>query len=376
MAITITRSPQYATTTKPPKLSFTAPPSGGKRVRLFVQDAPTASKFKQELIKTGASRTQVFVGDIKEPFLFEADVPGAYTLVAQEIQVPKFGGGYKGDTRGHLAVGSSTGVEKVLGESTTTIYIGVRVTIPLGVSPNTATLVLWVWGNDVIPTTAELHGEASPDIVDASSAAAMTAATDSTVRARLADLGENPVSTILYDGGTFDTIVDTMIDVLNSHFLNQPSVHGAEDQANYIADAWRSPGGKAAIPDTLTKMLDSLTKHVTTDAANDGVEFGKGTGAWHLGQLADNLNKPLVATASELTDSWVALAEIWRVYMAHRNNTTVHTVADSTSMPSLPLLLRVHEAFLEVVASNQPTPAPDENPGATLLVHAQGATLG
>jgi hypothetical protein len=378
MAVTVTPTPQYAVVTKPPKLSFSA--TTGQRVRLFLTNAPVASKFKTQLNESSAGRVQIFQGDVGETHLFEADVPGAYTLLAQEIQVPTFKGGFKGDTRGFLDVGGGRGVEKILGEAETTIYMGDRVTVPLGTQPHTATLVMWVWGLHIVPTTVELHGEVSPDIIDPSTPIAKTAANSTAVRTTLAQLENQTAQLCALGGSDMASILDEMINTLNAHFLNEPGVHGAADTSNEILDTWKSADSKGSVPDTVTKMLDSLTKHITTDAANSATvlspTFGRGTGSWHLGQRSDGRSKLLVQTVSELQDSWVGMADIRRAYALHRTNTSLHNVPDATVMPTAPRLLAVHEAFLSVVASSEPPPAPDENPGASLLVHAAGAELG
>jgi hypothetical protein len=356
--ITITTSPEFATTTQPPKLTFTAS-AGGKRVRLFVTGAPVGTKLARQLAEAGATvdnpaRIEVFEGDVSAPFAFQPELPGAYALLAQEIQVPTFRGGFKGDTRGLLNVGAGKGTEKVLGETETILYIGQRVTLPLGVPPHTATLALWVWGDTVRPTTIELHGEVTPAAVEPSSHTARTAVSSVTVDDALEALGNKTASEIFYGGTDSDTRIDAMIDVVNAH-LADTGVHVAADAVNTIAAAWKTPGGKAGLPEAITKIVDSLSRHMATDAANGGAASGQGSGDWHLGAFAD----------------------VWRAFEAHRLNTQVHLTADTVNvLPPLPLLLEVYRAFLDVTSSIEPTPAPDENPGATLFVHAQGAQLG
>lgn len=379
MAITVTTTPQYAVVAKPPKLTFSVNDSLGKRVRLFVTDAPVGSKYKKQLTDTGASQVRIHDGDIGQAFQFEADLPGAYTLLAQEIQIPQFGGGYKGDTRGHLDVGGGKGAEKVLSEDTATVYIGQRLTGTLGAGEHKATLVLWVWQNTIRTTSVELHGEASPDIIDPSSPVAKTAAGDTTVRAKLHLIENQDVATVLYNGTDFPTMLDDLIVRLNSHFSNA-SVHAAADSANLISSAFSGSEGKAGIPLALAKIFDALDKHLQTDAANAmTIGFGaagRGTGDWHInsGHTVADGNALLASAPREVGDCWVAFADIVRVATAHWPKLSLHNLPDVFTV-SLSRYLQLHRVFLDVIAGMSPTPAPDENPGATLLVHDAGLEL-
>src|SRR6185369_12938032 len=131
-------------------------------VRVWCTVAPEGSELANKLKLTTQNRVLVYQGDGGQhnPWRFNADKGGKYTLVTQEYtRGTAYGGGYQGDPNG---VESET---KSGSETTLSLFIGQRMTSTIGIAPDSATLVLWVWDGNIRPTTLATQGENSPAIV-------------------------------------------------------------------------------------------------------------------------------------------------------------------------------------------------------------------
>lgn len=354
------------------RLKFAAT-GGGNFVRVWCTDAPPDSDLKTQLTKLGASRVKVFEGDVSSDaekgtaFEFQPDNGGKYVLTAQEYTrgASSYGGGYAGDPNGYAsetAIGSETSVSVVVGD---------RHEITMGVAPNTATLVLYVWDDRARRTAFDLHGETTPAIINPSSPKAATAAADATIVAAalaLADATSGTlVSTII---GVPSSSLTNLITKFNAH-LTQGGVHASSDSDNSIAASFKSPTSPQAIARSAAEVLRKLDRHMRNDS---GSGTGSASSVYHSAS-ADWTNLLQVLSAGDLGASLVATAEAWRAYEAHRMS-TVHAASDTTNtLTALSPLLDLHRAFMDVLAQSNPTTPATQNSGTTRLLHSAGSKL-
>lgn len=373
MAVAIIASPETPVTTKGAKLSF-ALSGGGNFVRLWCTAAPLGSQLRQQIDASSSSREEIFSGDAlpsSEPFLFKPDVPGKYTVVAQEYRrgATGYGGGYAGDRNGFS---SET---KIGSETTSSLVFGQRLTMQLGVSPDTATLVLYVWDDKVQATTFALHGERSPAIVSPSSDAAKNAAATLDTPTTMSAFVDQTATAIL---GSIDVVTVDMMNNFSAHFATTGSVHAAADPYNGTSTSYAFPTSKKATLKTVAELLTGLQLHMATDQSRRTpfVSSGQGTGSWHVvsgNVVADNANILIATPPTDMNGAYVAIADLWRAYEAHRQSTQVHTAADSANdLSSPPMLMGLHVGFLILIQSSSPLPAETENPGVPILVGGAG----
>jgi len=379
MSVSFTVAPSFPVSGKSCRISFSA--STGSRVRLFVTTAPASSKFTKELTDNGATRTQVYEGDVSAPFDFVPDVGGVYTFAAQEIQTPGFVGGFKGDTRAFIDIGGGTlGSEKILSpESTLTLYVGTRLSLRLGAGGDTATLAFWVWNDTIRATTVAVHGEATPAVLNPRSERAKTAARSSTVLSAVAGLVGLTAQAARGSDATLRALLDNVRTVASLHFGNA-AAHANADSDNQIGTELLP---NALAPDSLAPFMnDALTRnrsHYTND--QDGTGPGSaGSSSYH--KIAGNIvpdygNATLFRSVASPEEALNAIADLIRAHEAHRVDTTVHTAADNTYVVSatIPQLITVMRKFLESVAKSTPTAALGDSSGAALL-KAWGAKEG
>ena len=377
MSVSFTTIPTNPILKTGAKLTF-ALSGGGNFVRLWCTDAPLGSKLRQQLDESAASRVPIHEGEAtasSAPFFFQPDAAGRYTLAAQEYirGASTYGGGYAGDPAGF---GSET---KIGSETTTSVGFGQRVTMTMGTSPDTATLVLYVFGDSVQATTFALHGEKSPDIVNPSSSRAKTAAL-ATVGAA-APLAGQTCATIV---GNTDTVITGMMNNFTAHYgTTAGSVHAAADNYNGPSQAFAFPGGNKATIRTVAELMQGLTLHMNTDQARKTpfASAGIGTGNWHnpsgAAVVGDGLNTLIVPPPTTMEQAYVALADLFRAYEAHRQYLSVHGAADATNNLAIPpALMEVHREFLVSLAAQSPTAGATENPGVPVLIGSAGMKAG
>jgi hypothetical protein len=374
---TLSTLPTYPIADREARVSFMLTESGSNYARVWVTKAPAGSKLAGEILESSRSRFVVYQGDGGEnqPWRFTPDKGGRYSFVAQEYtKGSAFGGGYEGDP-----LGAPTET-KVGGETTLTLNVGEKLTQPIGVSPDNATLVFWVWADTIRKTTLQQHDEASPRI-DADSPTPRTkAAIESTdVQGALAALADVAATTAM---GNIATIASEMVTDLNAHNALGSTVHNAADTANVIPKELGSAPTPRTLPDFVNEALFKMRRHRLNDHGGDagsGTPPGVGSAAYH--QLAGNgkadlVNMPLYASVGNLAEAYAALADIWRAHEGHRVNTAVHGSADAANtLAVLPPLLQVHLHYLMALASLSPT-APDTwQSGVTALVSGAGFEL-
>lgn len=387
MAVTITSSPTFPVIAKGAALSFVLT-GGGNFVRLWCAAAPLASSLGQQLADakaidpTAIPRIEIFSGVIPsdpaaKPFTFRPDVPGRYTLIAQEYRrgASSFGGGYSGDPRGFDTETKPTGV----GEDTLTIDFGQRCTEQLGVAPDIATLVFYVFGDYPQLTTFELHGENSPAIIEPKTPIARNVASQYQGTAQaLATSGLT--ATVL--NGDMNALVDSAIAAWNGHFtMTSSSVHATADTYNVVSTAVANPNGnKKATIAAVKELLTTLTQHLTTDQIRRTpfVSSGLGSGAWHnpsgSAVVADNQHLPIAPIPTDMASAYVALSDCYSCYSSHALSTDVHGAADSThSLTASPRMMQLHIAFLDQLRKMSPAVYGAENPGVQVFVNVSGA---
>jgi len=368
MAVTLTQSPRYSVAGRPSNITFDLG-GGGNFVRAWVTDAPLGSELKTRLAKQKAARIEVHSGDAGDVWRFEPGTPGRYVIVAQEYTkgASTYGGGYHSDPsrkQTETQIGSESALEVVLGQ---------RLTMPVGIGSDRATLVMYVWGDYVRETAFDQHGETSPAIIAPATAKAKTATLDAATVAALAALADSTASVVLGNPGA---VAVDLIQKFNAHIADATPHVTAQDSANTVVKSYKSTGSPKGLVDGTAELLSRLRKHMQTDA---GTGSGVGSGSWHdqSGVTADLANLPIASIGQDIPSAVVALADIWRSFEAHRVDTNVHDAADTTnSAAALPPLFAVHQAFVAALAKTSPTAAPTDNAGVTVLVHGAGMVDG
>jgi hypothetical protein len=374
MSVTVTTTPSYPVIAKGAKLSFTLS-GGGNFVRLWCTAAPLGSKLRAQLDQSDASRVEIFSGDAtpsSAPFLFQPDVPGQYVIAAQEYRrgASSYGGGYAGDPKGF---NSETKTDAA--ETTTSVVFGERLTMTLGIAPDTATLVLYVFDDTIRQTTFALHGENSPAMIDPKSNSAKTAVL--TIGATAIALIGLTASTAL---GNTSTIVVDMINKFSGHFgRTTASTHAAPDNYNVPNTAFAFPKSKGMTLKAVGELIAALTLHMNTDQARRTpfVSSGIGTGNWHNPTaalvVADGENAVIAPAPTNMEQAYIGLADCWRAFEAHRIDLDVHGSADNVNVLAVPpILMAVHAEFLDVIRRLSPPPDETENPGVPVLVGGAG----
>lgn len=364
MAVTIATSPTYPTTKAPARVTFILT-GGGNFVRVWCTDAPEGSKLKTELTSTEQSRILAFEGGAADVWTFAPDKGGVFVFAAQEYTrgASAYGGGYKGDPRGYPTE------TKIGSESTlNTLRVGQRLEMPIGVKGDTATLVTWVWDINVRETSAALHGEVTPALVNPKSERARTAIALPTVTAALDQLATvgNAVTLL----GDASTIATNIIDKFNAH-RTQAGKHDANDADNVIAASFRNPSTEAAWKLSVAEILRMLDRHMRNDNS-----AGTGSAAYHkVGGivLADWTDGLVAGPPGDIPGVITALADAWRAYEAHRVNTLVHVASDTTNtLTALPKLHDLHRAWLAALQPTGLTVPATANSGAVVLIHGAG----
>lgn len=361
MAVSITTLPEYPTTKTAARVSF-ALSGGGNYVRVWLTDAPSASKYKAELTDQQAPRLKQFEGGVADKWDFRPDVGGSYLFAIQEItRGTTYGGGYKA-APGYPGSGSYPG-EVLVTESTATIRAGQRLEMPVGVGGDTAKLGLYVWDATIRATTVGVHGEVTPALLNPSSDKARAAIAASTVVTALAALSGVAAATAL---GTLSTVANNIIDKFNAHRV-QGGVHAANDTANVISGSFKNASSPDALKKTIGEILKKLDRHMRNDDGN-----GTGSTSYHTN--ADQTNTLIAPPPGDIAGCVVALADAWRAYEAHRvQGGSVHSSNDTTNtLTALAALPDLHRAFLVQIQPASPTPPSTANSGVVTLVSGAG----
>jgi len=374
MTVSMKTTPEFPPPDRAMKLTLTA--SLGNHVRLFCTDAPTGSALRSKLdaiqkrlvynsvtLAHEPSRRRLVVAAVTSgiPFSFAPDVGGKFIFLAQEITrgASVAGGGYQ-DSPG------SAPSETIVGETTLELYVGQRMTLPIGAGADTCTLVLWIWNDRVRATTAAVHGEVSPTLTEVSTSRVRAAIEAPAVMTALSALAGETASAAL---GDLDATFSDIVSNFNAHLV-QAGVHATNDVNNDIA----AGAGSQASNDTINEALASFRRHFRNDA-NDLVSplLGDGTSSYHSGYFST----PIVASPRNQAERVLAVADLWRAFEAHRIS-AVHTAPDTVNvLNALAKIPALAAALLTELASVSPTPAAWQSTGAQglLAIGFQEASL-
>jgi hypothetical protein len=372
VAITLATLPTYALPSDEVRVVVTAG-GGGNFARVWCTDAPEGSALRAELDAAGTSaRVEVFAvaPDDPDPRI-PLDAPGAYTFAAQEYtrQATTQGGGYAGDPNGYQ---SET---KVGSETTVTLYAGERLTTRLGSARfGFATLVLYVWADTVRATDNQNHPAVgvTPAIINPTTEAADLAARDATVATSLDALADKTAAALVLDA---EDIIEEICDELFLHMTNAGgSYHTVADTDNDDLIRDKVPpatGTKAGIAESVRLIHQYLSDHMRNLP---------GTAGDYHSEL-DYANAPAVtapAGPSDMASTMATLADLHRVYEAHRADATAHAAADSTNVitTALPPLLTLHSDYLDALRQLSPSAPSTANAAAVVLVHSAGFVPG
>ncbi len=359
---TLTTTPAYAPPGRNIEVHWTLAESGADFLRVWLVDAPAGSRLKAQLAEGVASRLVVFTSE--EGLTWSTgdfDVGGNYVFVTQEYTrgASAHGGDYEGDPN---AAPSET---KLGAETTVTLNIGQRMTQRLGFGRDTATLVLYVWGDTIRETRLSEHGEVSPAIVRPSTPRATTAATDTNVLTAVAALKGVAADTAI---GSLGTIIGDIVSKFNAH-RTEATIHQTDDDDNVIPVVYSATPTPQNFPQIVSTILRFLDQHMRNDAGGVDGDAGTNSAVYHDvgGAKVDWTNLPLFKNAGTVEECYAALADIWRAYTAHAASTSVHDAADAGNVLTNinGTILNVHRYFLDSLAKSSPT-VPQTRPSAAV----------
>ena len=367
---TLVTDPQYPVPKQKIRVTFTLSGVGANFVRVWVSDAPTGSRYRNELDKNTVSKIQVWESADTSSLTWENgdfDMGGVYVLSCQEYTrgAASYGGGYDGDP-------NAAPTETLVGSATTVyVYVGQRVSSPIGAGQDKATLVLWAWNDTIRATTVAIQGELSPAIIRPTSTRAASASVDANVKASLAALDGVTAATAI---GSISTIVSNIITKYELHRANSGgSFHSVADSDNTISAGYKEAPTPSTLPQVLSAILSKLRQHELNDKGSAVVspaQPGVNSGAYHGSSKVDWTNLPLYAGCGTKEDVYPVLSDLWRCYEAHRVS-GIHSATDSTNtLTAAPPLMDVHRYFLAALAALSPT-VPQTKSSAAVLLAAQ-----
>lgn len=341
--------------------------AGGNAIRIWCTAAPQGSKLRKDLDESGASRVGLHgtgTVDAGRPLDITLDKGGAYVLLLEELQRGSgFRGGYQYDTRG-------APTETIVDSDEVTLGVASPMSCPLGFAPDTATLRLFVSGAQIIATTREQHGMATPTIElgTQATARARTAAEATAVREAVAAL----VGTATVKLGTPAAAIADLITKYNLHRRSDNS-HLVEDTNNSVdASSFGNPESLSGQAASLNKLRDALSRHIRN------VDPGSATpepGSLEYHGYIDWADVPLDqvgASASDAVTVMLATADTWRCYEGHRVSDAHSSHDDANAAAALSPLLALHREFIAQLAALSPTTPPTEHSAASLLANAAG----
>ena len=378
----LTNSPTYPVPKFQTTVTFALTQVGTDFIRVWCTVAPTGSDLDNQINSQAdpRSRVVVFEGSVATAWNYTFDKGGKYTFVAQEyIKGSGYGGGYQGDPN------TADNEEKVGAESTLAIYVGQRVTQPIGPPGNQATLVFWVWDYHIRATTKAFHGEDTPAVIATAPGPVLkTAVESSTLVAPLAALVNQPLNDTSVVGN-LSTWPAVFFDHYNDHVASIV-MHSNADQYNGLLNSFATIKDQKAYQDFVNQLLKLLKQHVTNDlgvapAVLVGpAAYGPDSGDFHYvsgSYVSDRLAIPLYTSVSSFAEAYGAFADLWRCFGLHEHNTDVHAVETAAPLEdALPLSLihKVHAAFLAVLADRSPATPPGQSTGVQILISTAGFT--
>lgn len=369
----LSHTPEFPVPNRATVVTFQLTESTSNFVRVWCSIAPTGSALDKKLNSEidPRNRVQVHEGSNGSSWTNTFDKGGKYTFLVQEyLKGSGYGGGYEGDPN------SAASEEKVGSEATLTIYIGQRTTQVIGPAGNQATIVLWIWNDNIRATTKAFHGEDSPAIVAQSPTPIVkTAIESSSVVAALEGLVDAQVSAV-NTVGDMTTWTHSYWIAFNAH-LHASGVHDTDDEENILRDTYDPTPDQSSFQEFVSQALKLLRQHVTNDtggATDDGVS-GPDTGEYHMDgstHLSDRAKIPLYSSVSTFAEAFGALVDLYRCFDAHQRNDDVHDSTNIHVLHSITLLMNVHKQFLLVLASAAPAAPAAQSDGVQTLMSQAG----
>ncbi len=369
---TLTLNPLFPIPNRETRIVLSGSVSGTNYFRVWVTVAPSNSKLDNDIRDTKDPRNRVELysdsGGEDFPLIIRFDKGGKYTFIVQEyIKGSGYGGAYQGDP------GGSDNEAKNGSESTLYVYIGQRLTQPIGPSDQRATLNLWVWNDSVKATYKSIHGEDTPSITASNQTDRIKSAIESpSVKTALLNLVDQSASYIL---GDIPSFAASYFSVWNAHVINN-TYHSVADTFNTLDSSLATAYSFGTLKDLVNSAISKQKMHFNDDNSLDSTvvpptPVGPGRGGFH--DSSDRPNNSLYSSVSSIDDSIGALADLYRCYELHRSDASVHSPIDTVNaLPALPLLLLVHKEFLSVIASTNPTPPAAQSTGAQILISGAG----
>jgi hypothetical protein len=368
---TISHSPLFPAPNKAVAVSFALTNSSANFIRVWCTVAPTGSNLEKLINDNKDPRNRIvfFEGSPSTVLDYQFDKGGKYTFVCQEyVKGSGYGGGYEGDPNGNVK-------ETKLGsEISQYIYIGQKVTQPIGPPSNQATLTLWVWNDTIRRTTKAFHGEDSPSIIAASPTARVKAAIESETVQDALDFLIDKTATVA--AGNVATKVLEIWTAIAEHYANA-GAHPVEiDVENVLVDGFSTAYSNTELPKFVNQVLKSLIAHYTNDGGVDGSGvYGPDSQPYHKPSLEivnDRLNIPVYQSVSKYDEAYGALADIQRSLSAHTLDSTVHGFVEDSGLTALSPIWAVHSAFCSEIASTNPSVAPAQSTGVHTLISTAG----
>lgn len=360
MAITITQTPAYPKAGTPVRCVVAT--TAGNWVRVWVVDAPPTSEWRARLDEQGG-RVELAAIGAGEAFSFADQAPGRYVLAAQAYTQAgrASGGGYAGSPAGHTTE-TKEGTEEAL-----YLDYGTRLTTRVGVPPDTATLVVWVWGDTIRPTSMAQHGEVSPAIINAATARAAVAAVASGTTAARAALHN---ATVEAAHGDPAARLEALVDDFGEHIASE-TFHATSDADNVVSPGFSGGDGAEFLIRGVTELAVKLSRHIRNDSGG-----GTGTAAYHDpddDSLPDTdwANVPTAVSAGDLPSALSLLASIESALRAHRVS-DVHNELDEPAALDVTGLGLLRYRFTEAARQDAPDAPDTVGPGAALLIHGEG----
>jgi hypothetical protein len=338
---------------------------------VWITAAPIGSALRKKLDESTQNRFELYEGDggSGHPLRMRFDVGGKYTLVVQEYisGASAYGGGHQGSPDG------APSETKVGSETTLALHIGQRLTSQLSVGPDALTVVLWVFDDTIRRTTKGVQGEDSPTIQATSGTArALAVVESSAIVSAAAGLADQAVSTAI---GLAPTVFADLVDRWNAHLITS-GIHNADDTDNGIALGLSNSSSATGLAAAITEVLPLIRQHYTNDATKGGALFGRDSAAYHQVsslKVNDNVDLPIVAGASQLSDAYWATAELCRSYESHRASADFHLLPDSANvLAARPPLMQLGELILGILASFSPSTPATQSTGAMKLIARAG----
>ena len=373
MTITLTTTPLYALPSAAVPLTATVD-NAANFVRLWCTDAPIGSVYRKLLDKTQATRIEITppnaptAGGISPgvEFYAQLEVGGRYIFVGQEFTLgaTTYGGGFSNSAD---AFDSET---QIGAEQTLYVYVGQRMTHRLGASScGTASFLVHVWDSTIRSTSQDVHGVLSPAIVNPSTPRAVSAASSTDVLTQLALFKNANVSTL---SPNLATLIAEMVLDIPRHMSNTGGVFhlntttglATPDSDNNLEITYLS--NRCSTPTGLARAASVLYSRLRQHQSNGA------SGASRYHSDTDFTNAFLCdggGSESDASLGFAAIADVYRVYEAHRADATSHSLADAVNNLTTALgpLLSLHEAFLRAMSTLSPANAGGTQAAVTRL---------